>query len=280
MTEKRKNKKVKNNEEMSFWEHLEILRWHFIRSVIVVSILTIVAFIYKDIIFDKIILAPKEPDFITNKFFCWLGAKVNIDYLCINNVSLRLINTEMSGQFTLHIWISIISGLIISIPYILWEIWRFVKPALNEKERKYSSGFVFITSFLFLSGVVFSYYIIVPLTVNFFVTYSVSNIVENYISLSSYINTISSLCFATGLVFLFPVLVYFLTRIGILAPSFLSRNRKYIIVIILIIAAIITPPDVFSQIMVTIPLYALYELSIFISKSVYKRIKKQETVTN
>lgn len=264
-------KKHKTSDEMSFWEHLESLRWHFIRSVVVIITLAIVAFIYNDILFSKIILAPKEPAFLTNKFFCWLGGVVDVDYLCINNVSLKLINTEMSGQLTLSVYISIITGLIIAIPYVLWEMWRFVKPALSQKERRYSSGFVYVTSFLFLLGVVFSYYIIVPLTVNFLGTYQVSSSVENYISLSSYISTVLTLCFSTGLVFLFPILVYFLTKIGIITPSFLSKNRKYIIVIILVIAAIITPPDIFSQVMVTIPLYALYEISIYVSRMVYKK---------
>lgn len=264
-------KKHKSSDEMSFWEHLESLRWHFIRSIVVIITLAIVAFIYNDFIFSNIILAPKEPGFLTNKFFCWLGGKVDVDFLCINNISLKLINTEMSGQLTLSVYISIISGLIVAIPYVLWEIWRFVKPALNQKERRYSSGFVYVTSFLFLTGVVFSYYVIVPLTVNFLGTYQVNSSVENYISLSSYISTVLTLCFSTGLVFLFPILVFFLTKIGIITPSFLSKNRKYIIVIILIIAAIITPPDVFSQVMVTIPLYTLYELSIYVSRAVYKK---------
>jgi sec-independent protein translocase protein TatC len=274
MSSKKKNKPV---DEMSFWEHLESLRWHFIRSIVVIITLAIVAFVYNDFIFSEIILAPKEPNFLTNKFFCWFGGIVHVDYLCINNISLKLINTEMSGQLTLSVYVSIIAGLIVAIPYVLWEIWQFVKPALSKKERRYSSGFVYITSFLFLTGVIFSYYVIVPLTVNFLGTYQVSNTVENYISLSSYISTVSTLCFSTGLVFLFPIFVYFLTKIGIITPSFLSKNRKYIIVIILIIAAIITPPDVFSQIMVTIPLYALYELSIYVSRMVYrKKVKAVE----
>lgn len=259
---------------MSFWEHLESLRWHFIRIIIVVIILAIVAYIFSDFIFDHIILAPKNSNFLTNEFFCWLGGKVNVDYLCINSTPVRIINTEMSGQFTISIYISIIAGVIMSIPYILWEIWRFVKPALTKKERRYSSSFVYITSVLFLIGLVFGYYIIVPLTVNFFVTYQVSNDVQNYIALNSYISTVSTLCFSTGLVFLFPILVFFLTKIGIMKPSLLTKNRKYIIVIILIIAAIITPPDVFSQTMVAIPMYALYELSIYVSKFVYRKREK------
>lgn len=263
---------------MSFWEHLESLRWHFIRSIVVIIILSVVAYIYHDFVFDTIILAPKEPNFLTNEFFCWLGGKVDVDYLCINSTPIKIINTEMSGQFTLSIWISVIVGLILSVPYILWEIWRFVKPALTEKEIKYSYSFVFVTALLFLIGVVFSYFLIVPLTVNFLGTYKVSNGVDNLITLRSYISTVTTLSFSTGLVFLFPVLVFFLTKFGIITPKFLTKNRKYIIVVILIIAAIITPPDIFSQIMVTIPLYALYELSIYVSRFVYKRKKVKPVI--
>lgn len=259
---------------MSFWEHLEALRWHFIRSVIAIVIFATLALIYNKMIFDKIILAPKEPGFITNKLFCWFGSKVNINYFCINNLHLKIINTDMAGQLTISIWIALIAGLIIAIPYILWEFWRFVKPALKEKERKYSKGFVFVTSSLFLTGVVFSYFLIIPLMINFLATYKVSENVENFITLNSYISTVTNLTFATGLVFEFPILVYFLTKIGILTPEFLTKQRKYIIVFILIIAAIITPPDVFSQILVSIPLYALYEMSIYISRIVYRKRKK------
>jgi sec-independent protein translocase protein TatC len=177
----------------------------------------------------------------------------------------------MAGQFNMHIFISIVTGLILTVPYFLWELWRFIKPALSENERKHSGGFVIITSFLFLIGVVFSYFLIVPLTINFLGTYYVSENVENYFTLSSYINTITSLTFATGIVFELPVMVYFLTRIGILTPKFLKKYRRHAIVIILIIAAIITPPDVFSQTMVAIPLYLLFEISIYICKIVYRK---------
>ncbi len=270
----KKNKKQQPESEMSFWEHLESLRWHFIRSAIAILAFAVLALIYNEFIFDKIILAPKESDFLTNKLLCWFGGKVNIDYFCINKLDLKIINTDMSGQLTTSIWVSLIAGLILAVPYVLLEFWRFIKPALTEKEKKYSRGFVLITSSLFLIGVVFCYFLIIPLTVNFLGTYKVSNSVENYITLSSYISTVTNLTFATGLVFEFPILVYFLTKIGILTPQFLSKQRRYIIVIILIIGAIITPPDVFSQVMVSIPLYGLYELSIYISRIVYRKRKK------
>jgi len=279
MFKKKKNKVPKPESEMTFWDHLEALRWHFIRSAIAIVVLATLALIYNDFIFTNIILAPKESSFITNKMLCWFGNQINVDYFCINSMNLKIINTSMAGQLTISIWVSLIGGLIVSIPYILWEFWRFVKPALNEKEIKYSRGFVLVTSSLFLIGVLFSYFLIVPLTVNFLGSYKVSPSVENYINLDSYISTVTSLSFATGLVFEFPILVYFLTKIGIITPQFLTKQRRYIVIIILVVGAIITPPDVFSQVMVSIPLYGLYELSIVISKRVYKNKKKVQSTT-
>ena len=177
----------------------------------------------------------------------------------------------MSGQFLTHMYISIVSGFILAFPYVLWEIWQFVKPAMKDNERKYSSGGVFISSVLFLMGILFSYFLIVPLTVNFLGTYHVSESVYNQISLSSYINTVVSVTFAVGLVFELPILVYFLTKIGVLTPDFMKKNRKYMYVIMLIVSAIITPPDMFSQILVVFPLIGLYEFSIGVSNRIYKK---------
>lgn len=274
MFKKKKNKEQKSESEMTFWNHLEALRWHFIRSAIAIVVLATLALIYNDFIFTNVILAPKESSFITNEMLCWFGNKINVDYFCINSMNLKIINTSMAGQLTISIWVALVAGLIMAVPYVLWEFWRFVKPALNEKEVKYSKGFVVITSLLFLIGVLFSYFLIVPLTVNFLGSYKVSDSVENYITLDSYISTVTSLSFATGLVFEFPILVYFLTKIGIITPQFLTKQRRYIIVVILVVGAIITPPDVFSQVMVSIPLYGLYEASIIISKRVFKKRKK------
>ena len=256
---------------MSFWEHLEELRGHLIRSVIALLVVSIVAFINKKFIFDYILLAPKNPDFITNRFFCKVGQWLSLDGLCAGDFNLSLQNISMSGQFMMHMYISIIAGLIVSAPYIIWEFWRFVKPALHSKERKYSQGVVWASSGLFISGVLFSYYLIVPLTINFFGTYQISESVVNQINLNSYISTIVSVTLATGLVFELPILVYFLTKIGILTPAFMKKSRKYMLVIVLTIAAIITPPDVFSQILVSFPLFGLYEVSIWISKRVYDK---------
>jgi sec-independent protein translocase protein TatC len=274
MHEEFSNKKKQQppvEKEMSFWEHLEELRGHLIRSVAAILIFSIIAFINKKLIFDYVILAPKNPHFITNRFFCKMGELLSLDGLCIGNFNLSLQNINMSGQFMMHMYISFVAGLVVAAPYILWEFWRFVKPALHTKEKKYSKGAVLASSGLFIIGVLFAYYIIVPLTINFFGTYQISESVINQINLDSYISTIISVTLATGLVFELPILVYFLTKIGILTPSFMRKTRKYMLVIVLTVAAIITPPDIFSQILVSIPLLGLYEVSIWISARVYKK---------
>lgn len=267
------SKKTNKKEEkvMTFWDHLDELRWHIIRSLIAIVILAIVAFLNRKLIFDTIILAPSTSEFITNRALCELGKLLSLNALCIKELSLQIININMSGQFLTHMYISIITGFILSFPYVIWEIWRFVRPAMKENERRYSSGGVLISSLLFFLGVLFSYFLIVPLTVNFLGTYHVSETVYNQISLSSYINTVVSVTFAVGLVFELPILVYFLTKIGVLTPEFMKNNRKYMYVIMLILSAIITPPDMFSQILVVLPLIALYEVSISVSTRIQKK---------
>ncbi|MDG1902273.1 MAG: twin-arginine translocase subunit TatC [Bacteroidales bacterium] len=271
--EKIKNKKGAGKKEkiMTFWDHLDELRWHIMRSLIAIVIFAIIAFVNRRIIFDVIILAPSTSDFITNRALCELGKFLSLNALCIKDLSLKIINIKMSGQFLTHMYISIVSGFILAFPYVLWEIWQFVKPAMKDNERKYSSGGVFISSVLFLMGILFSYFLIVPLTVNFLGTYHVSESVYNQISLSSYINTVVSVTFAVGLVFELPILVYFLTKIGVVTPDFMKKNRKYMYVMMLIVSAIITPPDMFSQILVVFPLIGLYEFSIGVSNRIYRK---------
>jgi sec-independent protein translocase protein TatC len=263
--------------EMSFLDHLEILRWHLIRSLVAIMVFAVLAFIFNRIIFDVIILGPKSPDFFTNKLLCGLGAKLNMPSLCINNIPFNVINIRMAGQFSTHMMISLMSGLIVGFPYLIWELWRFVKPALYEQERKSSNGAVFFVSVLFLTGILFGYYMIAPLSVHFLGSYSVSSQIVNQIDISSYISTVASIVFASGLVFELPVLILFLTKAGLITPQFLIRYRSHSIVVIFIIAAIITPPDAFSQILVAIPLLGLYEGSIFLSKRV---VKKQAMLAN
>jgi sec-independent protein translocase protein TatC len=261
--------------EMTFLEHLEELRWHIIRSVISVFVLAIVAFIFKDIIFDKIILAPRDPGFLTNRLLCRLGELVDIKALCINNTPFEIINIKMAGQFTTHITISLIAGIVIAFPYIFWEFWRFMRPALYETESSQARGAVFYSSALFTTGVLFGYYVIAPLSLHFLSSYSVSSQVANQIYLRSYIGTITSISLASGVVFELPIVIYFLSRIGLVTPEFLKKYRRHAIVLILLLSAIITPPDIFSQVLVSLPLLVLYEVGIFISRRVEKRRKKE-----
>ncbi len=262
--------------EMGFVDHLEALRGHLIRIVIALILCSIVAFVYNSELFDKIILAPTHKDFISYTLLCKLGSWIHIPSLCLEEVKMNFQNTEMSGQFMMSFSSSFVIGFIIAFPYIIWELWRFIKPALSQRELKNASGIIFWVTLLFLSGVLFGYYIITPYTVNFFANYKISEQFQNIIKIDDYLSTIMSLTVGTGLVFELPVLVYFLSKVGLLTPVLMTTYRKFAIVAILVIAAVITPPDVFSQIIVTIPLWLLYELSIFISARVQKENNKKE----
>lgn len=265
--------------QMSFLDHVEALRWHLVRSVIVIMAMAITLFIYNDFVFGTVIFGPKKPDFITYRVFCKLSELAGLGKaLCFEMKEVNLINTQLSGQFSMHMWISFVGGLIVSAPYVLWELWRFIKPALQEKEIRSVRGFVFFASILFFSGVLFSYYIITPLTVSFFTGYEVSgNDVLNLPSLDSYISTVTTLTLLSGIVFELPVLIYFLTGFGIVTPAFMRQYRKHAIVVILLLAAVITPSsDPFTQIAVFLPIYVLYEISIFVSMYVLKKQKLKE----
>lgn len=278
MEEETKKRKSKSStaKEMSFWDHLEELRKRLIRSVLAWVVLSALAFTQREIIFDKVILAPKEGTFITYKWLCQLGDWLNMDSLCMESLSISLINYNLSGQFMTHMSISMVVGLILAVPFLFYQVWQFIKPALYEKERMYASKAVFVMSGLFMIGIAFSYYFMVPWTLNFLGTYQVSTMVANQIALDSYISTLVSVVFSVGLVFELPVIVYVLAKIGILTPSFLKKNRKYAFIIVLILAAIITPPDVFSQMMVTLPLWILYEVSIMVASRVAPKEEEED----
>ena len=268
--------------EMSFLEHLEELRWHIIRSVIAIVVMMIVAFIFKNVLFDKIVLAPKNPDFVSNRMFCEFGHYLagvfnlkNPDIMCINTNPPNLISIKMSGQITTHIVVALVAGLIAAFPIVIREFWLFFKPALHSNEAKHARGAILASSLLFFVGVLFGYFLLAPLSIHFLNTYQISPDVVNQINVRSFIGTITSICLATGVVFELPIVAYFLTRIGIITPTFMRKYRKHAIVIIFILAAIITPPDVFSQALVAIPLLILYEISIFISAGVIKRKEKE-----
>jgi len=266
--------------EMSFLEHLEELRWHLIRAIAGMIVCAILAFIFKDIIFDKIILAPKSPEFWTNRMLCSLSERLDVPKLCLNSTQFEIISVKLQGQFMTHITVSLIAGLIMAFPYVFLQFWNFVSPALHSKERKYARGAVVISSLLFLLGVAFGYFLIVPFTINFLGGYSVSSDVDNKINLISYVSTVSSVVLAAGVIFELPIVVYFLSKIGLITPQFMRKYRKHSIVVVLILASIITPPDVFSQILVSIPLLILYEISIYISAGVVRRRMKEDEENN
>lgn len=270
-------KQKKSADEMSFLDHLEELRWHLIRMVIAVVIAGIVAFIAKDFIFDVILFGPKQPDFITYRILCNVAKSIGMDEsFCLTEIPFRIQSRTMSGQFSAHMWTSITAGFIIAFPYIIYEFWKFIVPALHENERNASKGFIFISSLLFFIGVLFGYYVISPLSINFLGSYQVSKEVFNDIDLSSYMGLVRSSALASGVVFELPIIIFLLTKIGLVTPDILRQYRKFALVGILIISAIITPPDITSQIVVAIPVLILYEISIFISKIVLKKQRKKE----
>jgi sec-independent protein translocase protein TatC len=273
------SKTGKNPDDMSFLDHLESLRWHITRSVIAVVVTAGASFFFSDFIFGTVLFGPRRADFITYKWLCDLSNYLGMGKeLCMDPIKLPLISTEMSGQFTMHMWVSVVAGIIIASPYILWELWRFIKPALRPSERKYATSFIFFASFLFIGGVVLSYYLICPFAINFLSNYQITSdpsTVVNFTSLDSYISVITTLTLLTGLVFELPIVVYFLTRFGIMTPEFMRRHRRHAIVIIMIIAAIITPTsDILTLLLVFVPIYTLYEISIFVSAYVMHKNAK------
>ena len=268
---------MKEEQDMSFLEHLEILRWHLIRSFLVIFLFSIISFIFKDIIFDSILLAPKNVDFPTYIALCNISQFLGFgDILCLKESPFSLMNINMSGQFSAHILVSLYAGFIIAFPYVFWEFWRFIKPAFYKNEARLASGIVFFSSSLFILGVLFGYYVIAPLSVNFLGSYQVSSTVANQISLTSFVTTVTTVCFANGVIFELPILTYFLTKIGLLSADFMRSYRKHSLVLILILSAIITPPDIISQILVALPLLVLYEFSIKISERVIRKKKHND----
>jgi sec-independent protein translocase protein TatC len=259
--------------EMSFLDHLEALRWHLVRSAIAIISIAVVLFCFKDFLFDGVLLAPKSPHFPTYRAMCWLSNRFHLgDDLCITQIDFNLISTDISAQFSTHMMVAFFGGIVVGFPYLVYELWKFIKPALHENEQRYAKGIVFFTSFLFLLGVLFGYYVITPMSVNFLGTYQVSSQVKNMISLDSFISIVTTMTLLTGIVFELPIVVYFLTQIGIFNPGFMRKYRRHAIVIILIVAAIITPTsDATTLTLVSVPLWLLYEVSIFVSAYVVRR---------
>jgi sec-independent protein translocase protein TatC len=265
--------KVNQEGEMSFLDHLEALRWHLVRSAIAIISIAVVLFCFKGFLFDGVLLAPKFPSFPTYRALCWVSERFHLGGdLCITEIDFKLISTELSAQFATHMWVAFVGGLVLGFPYLVYELWKFIRPALHEKERHYAKGIVFFTSFLFILGVLFGYYVITPMSVNFLGTYQVSAEVKNMISLDSFISIVTTMTLLTGIVFELPIVVYFLTQIGIFNPTFMRKYRRHAVVIILIVAAIITPTsDATTLTLVAVPLWLLYEISIFVSAYVVRK---------
>jgi len=270
----------KNNEEkaeMSFIEHLEVLRGHLFRSALAIAAGAIVFIIYDDFIVKKVLMGPTHADFPTYKWLCNFGHAVGLgDKMCMKEIGLKMQSTSVSGQFSMYFTLIFVGGIIVAFPYIFWEFWRFIKPALTKKELSKTRGVIFWVSLLFFSGILFGYFIIAPYTVNFFATFQLDENIQNIWTITSYIDTLVPLILGTGLAFQLPLVMFFLAKVGLMSPDFLRRNRKYAIVIILILAGIITPPDVISQVICTIPLMLLYEISIGLTAKVQKEKALEE----
>lgn len=261
-----------DEKKMSFFDHLDELRKHLVRSAIAVVVLALFAFLAKELIFDGIILAPKNTHFVTYRFFCWLSETYAwLGGLCIQEINFTVANIDMTGQFMQHLTISLYTGLVVAFPYLVFELWLFIRPALHAKERKAARGMVFYISLLFFLGVAFGYFALAPVSILFLGSYQVSAEVANQITLRSYISTLTTMVLASGLIFELPILAYFLARVGIITSSFLRDNRRLAVVINFIIAAIITPSDVGSMFLMAIPLLLLYELSIWVVARVERK---------
>ncbi len=270
--------RTKGEKEMSFLEHLEELRWHLIRSLAAIGVIAIVAFIYRGFIWHEIILAPSRADFWTYRMFCELGKLTGTDGFCIDELPFIIQNRNMTAQFTIAFTSSFIIGLVVAFPYVFWEIWRFIKPGLYNEERNMSRGAVFFVTLLFLLGILFGYYVVCPISINFLSHFQLDPSIMNEIDLTSYVSTVIMLVMACGIMFQLPMVVYVLAKLGVVTPKFLRTYRKHAIVIILTIAAVLTPPDVMSQMIMSVPLLILYEISIYVAGVVRKKeeLRQQE----
>lgn len=260
---------IEGETEMTFIEHLEELRWHLIRAFAAITIITIAVFLAKKFVFYTVILGPSDANFFTYETICKIGRQLRFaDSFCFEELPFKIINTDMAGQFLIHLKTSFVLGFILAFPYVLYEVWKFIEPGLYLKEKKYTRGIVMFGSLFFFVGVLFGYFVLAPFSINFLGSYSVSETVKNTINLASYIATLTTLVFASGIVFELPMVVFILAKLGLVTATDMRTYRKHGFVAMLIFAAIITPPDLTSQIIIALPLYVLYEFSILIAKRV------------
>lgn len=278
--------------EMTFFEHIDALRPHLVRGAMAIVIVGVIAFFCKHLIIDTVLFGPKSPEFPTNRMLVWvggewaqiaawlnstLGTSLDVDpgSFTIGADRFSVINTSLAGQFNLHMKISLVTGIALATPYVLWEFWRFVRPALTPQEIAGTNWFVFCVSLCFFSGLLFGYFIMVPLSVNFFANYQASAEIVNMIDIGDYLSTVIVVSMACAFMFELPLLIYFLTRMGIVSAGFLRRYRRHAFVVLLVIAAIITPPDIFSLVLVILPLYGLYELSIKLAARIERKQSRE-----
>ncbi len=265
--------------EMSFFDHLEELRGHLFRAALAVFVGAVVIFLAKDFVFNTVIFGPKNPDFIAYRMWCDLSHSIGLgETICFSPGEFKFITPNFGELFLTHIKVSLFLGFIIAFPYIFWEFWRFIKPGLYDKERAVTRYAVAVCSALFIIGVLFGYFIVSPFAVTFLIGYDLPG-VEAQPALSSYLSYIMMLTLPVGLIFEMPVVAFVLAKVGVISSGFLRQYRKHAIVIIVVVASIITPPDVFSQILISCPLLGLYELSIYVCKRVEKQKAKEELST-
>lgn len=272
--------KDEEEEGMSFLDHLEELRWHLLRSLAAILILTIVAFLSKSIVFGQVILGPSKVDFVTYRLLCQVADYFGITALCIDTLPFTIQSRQMTGQFSMHLTSSMVVGLVISFPYIFWEFWKFISPGLYQKEKNAARGAVFFVSLLFFAGAAFGYFILAPLSINFLANYQLDPTILNEFDITSYVNTLVMLVLASAIMFQLPVVIYFLSMSGLVTSAMLKTYRRHSIVVILIVAAIITPPDVISQLLIAMPILVLYEVGIMIAKRLEKKRAEKERLEN
>lgn len=261
---------MEEESNMSFLQHLEELRWRLVRIVAVILVLAVAIWCVQEWIMNNVFLSMSKPDFITFKVFC-----EQMNFMCVEEIPIKMQSTEVGGQFTYALMMSFMGGLVVAFPYVFYQIWSFVKPGLKANEKQMVKGIVFYVSILFFAGILFGYFIVAPMSVQFFGTFSMSKSIENNFTISSYMSTILSTIFYSGLFFLLPVVAYIFGKLGLVSSGFLKKYRKHAIVGVLILAAVITPPDMISQIIVSIPILALYEIGILVVVRLEKVRAKQ-----
>lgn len=256
--------------QMSFLQHLEELRWRLVRSVIVILVFAVAIWWNMDWIMRNVFMSMLKADFITYDFFC-----TNFNMMCVKEIPATVQSRQVGGQFGYALWMSFIGGVVLAFPFIFYQIWAFVKPGLKQKEKSVVKGIVFYVSMLFFAGILFGYFVVAPMSVQFFGTFKITNDIQNEFDLNSYMSTIISTVFYSGLFFLLPVVMYLFAKLGVISAGFLRKYRKHAIVGVLVLSAVITPPDMVSQIIVSIPIVLLYELSIFVVVIVERKRNKE-----